>query len=70
MHFNKIISNLCFIQEFQMKQIAIGNRDGKVANVTEKALELPPPMNIQAMTKSPSSPHLVFFNIDSLIGTF
>lgn len=53
-----------------MKQIAIGNRDGKVANVTEKALELPPPMNIQAMTKSPSSPHLVFFNIDSLIGTF
>ncbi|VDK71899.1 unnamed protein product [Onchocerca ochengi] len=52
---------------FVMKQIAIGNRDGKVANVTEKALELPPPMNIQAMTKSPSSPHLVFFNIDSLI---
>ncbi|VDO43375.1 unnamed protein product, partial [Onchocerca flexuosa] len=52
---------------FAMKQIAIGNRNGKVANVAEKALELPPPMNIQAMTKSPSSPHLVFFNIDSLI---
>uniref|UniRef100_A0A915Q1S3 Anaphase-promoting complex subunit 4 WD40 domain-containing protein n=1 Tax=Setaria digitata TaxID=48799 RepID=A0A915Q1S3_9BILA len=50
-----------------VKQIATGNRDGKVANTTEKVLELPPPMSIRAMTKSPSSPHLVFFNIDSLI---
>ncbi|VDM11954.1 unnamed protein product [Wuchereria bancrofti] len=50
-----------------MKQIATGNRDGKVANTAEKVLELPPPMNIQAMTKASSSPHLVFFNVDSLI---
>lgn len=53
-----------------MKQIATGNRDGKVVNTAEKVLEMPPPMSIQAMTKAPSSPHLVFFNIDSLIGTF
>uniref|UniRef100_A0A1I7VUE0 WD repeat-containing protein 7 n=1 Tax=Loa loa TaxID=7209 RepID=A0A1I7VUE0_LOALO len=50
-----------------MKQIATGNRDGKVASTTEKVLELPAPMNIQSMTKEPSSSHLVFFNIDSLI---
>nr|CTP81986.1 BMA-RBC-2 [Brugia malayi] len=50
-----------------MKQIATGNRDGKVTNTAEKVLELPPPMNIQAMTKASSSPHLVFFNVDSLI---
>ncbi|KAM3722833.1 WD repeat-containing protein [Dirofilaria immitis] len=52
---------------FVMKQIAIGNRDEKVEKTEEKALELPPPMNIQAMTKAPNSAHLVFFNIDSLI---
>ncbi|CAG9537565.1 unnamed protein product [Cercopithifilaria johnstoni] len=50
-----------------MKQIATGNRDGKVASTAEKVLELPPPMNIQAMAKAPSSPHLVFFNVDSLV---
>ncbi|VBB32022.1 unnamed protein product, partial [Acanthocheilonema viteae] len=50
-----------------MKQIATGNRDGKVTSTVEKVLELPPPMNIQAMAKAPNSPHLVFFNIDSLI---
>lgn len=64
-----IIMNLSLIQELQMKQIATGNKDGKVANTAEKVLELPPPMNIQAMAKFPSSPHLIFFNIDSLIGT-
>ncbi|VDK82216.1 unnamed protein product [Litomosoides sigmodontis] len=52
---------------FAMKQIATGNRDGKITNTTEKVLELPPPMNIQAMSKTPNSPHLIFFNIDSLI---
>lgn len=66
----KLFSNLFLIQKFQMKQIATGNRDGKVVNTAEKVLEMPPPMSIQAMTKAPSSPHLVFFNIDSLIGTF
>lgn len=70
MSFNKIVLNLSLIRELQMKQIATGNRDGKVTSTTEKVLELPPPMNIQAMTKTPNSPHLVFFNIDSLIGTF
>uniref|UniRef100_A0A0R3RAY5 DUF3535 domain-containing protein n=1 Tax=Brugia timori TaxID=42155 RepID=A0A0R3RAY5_9BILA len=64
---NILVQDLCSIQEFQMKQIATGNRDGKVTNTAEKVLELPPPMNIQAMTKASSSPHLVFFNVDSLI---
>ncbi|VDN34939.1 unnamed protein product, partial [Gongylonema pulchrum] len=50
-----------------MKQIATGGRVGKVTSTTEKAVELPPPMNIQAINKKPDSPHLVFFNIDSLI---
>lgn len=53
-----------------MKQIATGNRNGKVASKVAKVLELPPPMNIKALTKSPSSSHLVFFNTDSLIGIF
>uniref|UniRef100_A0A0R3RSS2 WD_REPEATS_REGION domain-containing protein n=1 Tax=Elaeophora elaphi TaxID=1147741 RepID=A0A0R3RSS2_9BILA len=60
---NKNILVACFL----MKQIAIGNRDGKVASTAEKVLELPPPMNIQAMTKAPNSPHLIYFNVDSLI---
>ncbi|VDN07727.1 unnamed protein product [Thelazia callipaeda] len=35
-----------------MKQIATGGRDGKIANTTEKVLELPPPMNVKTMNKA------------------
>lgn len=65
-----LVSHALTSSVLQMKQIATGGRDGKIANTTEKVLELPPPMNIQAINKTPNSPHLVFFNVDSLIGLY
>lgn len=53
---------------FQMRQIATGGREEKTTVSIEKSLELPSPMNIQAINRDSDSAHIVFFNIDSLIG--
>ncbi|VDK17340.1 unnamed protein product [Anisakis simplex] len=60
-----------------MRQIAsssgVGGQDDKTSSSTssvalsEKQLDLPSPMCIQAMNREPDSAHIVFFNVDSLI---
>lgn len=47
----------------------MGERD-KTVDATEREIEMPSPMSVTPLNRTPNAPHVVFFNIDSLISMF
>uniref|UniRef100_A0A9J2PMT9 Uncharacterized protein n=1 Tax=Ascaris lumbricoides TaxID=6252 RepID=A0A9J2PMT9_ASCLU len=50
-----------------IRQIAGSAQEEKQSSVSEKEVELPSPMSVQPLSRNPDAPHIVFFNVDSLI---
>uniref|UniRef100_A0A0N5ABB1 WD_REPEATS_REGION domain-containing protein n=1 Tax=Syphacia muris TaxID=451379 RepID=A0A0N5ABB1_9BILA len=56
--------NLLFY--LQIRKIAMGERD-KIVDSTDCEVELPSPMSVTPLNRTADAPHVVFFNVDSLI---
>uniref|UniRef100_A0A183UV28 WD_REPEATS_REGION domain-containing protein n=1 Tax=Toxocara canis TaxID=6265 RepID=A0A183UV28_TOXCA len=50
-----------------MRQIATSGQEEKTSTSNEKEAQLPSPMSVQPMNRNADAPHIVFFNVDSLI---